>query len=93
MHAELSRCRYSLQGLLAFIGPVLEAVCQRLMVLENCTPGSAHSQAAVAIWRNRSWAGRVRMISPVVREVSSQSVPSSSDPMNSSERRTELLAF
>ncbi len=40
---------YSLQGLLPLIRPVLEAVCHLLMVVSNCMPGSAHSQAAWAI--------------------------------------------
>ena len=34
--------------------PVLAAVCHRLIVVSNCRPGSAHSHAALAIWRNRS---------------------------------------
>ena len=49
LHAELSRCMYSEHGLEALMRPVLDAVCQRLMVLSNCMPGSAHSQVASAI--------------------------------------------
>ena len=49
LHAELSRCMYSEHGLEPLIRPVLEAVCQALMVVSNCMPGSAHSQAA---WAN-----------------------------------------
>src|ERR1700678_4114718 len=93
LQAELSRCTYSEQGLLPLIRPVLGAVCQRLMVVSYCSPGSAHSQAEWAIWRNRSRAGSVRMTEPSVRAVSSQSRPSMTASMNSSVTRTELLAF
>ena len=50
LHAELSMCMYSEQGLLALMRSVLGAVCHLLMVVSNCMPGSAHSQAALAIW-------------------------------------------
>ncbi len=53
LHAELSRWTYSLQGFEALIRPVFGAVCQRLIVESNCSPGSAHSQAASAIsWKS-----------------------------------------
>ena len=45
---------YSLHGLLALMRPVFDAVCQRLIVVSNCMPGSAHSHADCAIWRMRS---------------------------------------
>ena len=61
LQAELSRCMYSQHGLEPLIRPVLEAVCHLLMVESNCMPGSAHSQAAWANWRNRSRAGTERM--------------------------------
>ena len=54
LHAELSMCMYSEHGLLPLMRPLLGAVCQRLMVVSNCMPGSAHSHAACEIWRNRS---------------------------------------
>src|SRR6516165_631144 len=73
--------------------PVLGAVCQRLIVVSYCIPGSAHSQAEWAIWRNRSRAGTVRTTEPSVRAVRFQSRPSSTASMNSSVTRTELLAF
>src|ERR1700733_14799547 len=93
LQAELSRCTYSEHGLLPLIRPVLGAVCQRLMVVSYCRPGSAHSQAEWAIWRNRSRAGTVRMVEPSVRAVRFQSRPSITASMNSSVTRTELLAF
>ncbi len=60
LHAELSMCMYSEHGLDPLIRPVLEAVCHLLMVVSNCMPGSAHSHAAWATWRNRSRAGTHR---------------------------------
>src|SRR5450756_2491529 len=59
LHEELSRLRYSLQGLLAVIRPDSGLVCQSLIVSSYCMPGSAHSQAASAILRNRSLASMV----------------------------------
>ena len=38
----------------ALMRPVFDAVCQRLIVVSNCMPGSAHSHADCAIWRMRS---------------------------------------
>ena len=46
-------------GLLALIRPSAGQVCHSLMVVSNCTPGSAHDQAAKAIWSHRSRACRV----------------------------------
>src|SRR4051795_479900 len=93
LHAELSRCMYSEHGLLALIRPVFDAVCQRLIVVSYCMPGSAHSHADWAIWRNRSRAGRVFTTSPVVTARRCQSSSASTARMNSSVTRTELLAF
>src|SRR3981189_524344 len=67
LHAELSRCIYSLQGLLPLIRPVFDAVCHLLMVVSNCIPGSAHCQAALASWRKRSRAGTLRTTAPPQR--------------------------
>ena len=70
LHAELSMCMYSLQGLDALMRAVFDAVCQSLIVVSNCRPGSAHSQAARAIWRHRSRARTVEITAPSVRAVS-----------------------
>src|SRR5580658_84094 len=67
LHAESSRNMYSEQGLLARMGAVFGQVCQRLMVVSYCTPGSAHPHAASAIWRQRSRASYVSQTFPVVR--------------------------
>src|SRR3954462_8636711 len=93
LHEELSSDMYSEHGLEAVIRPVSGLVCQSLIVSSYCSPGSAHSQAAVAILRNRSRASTFSMTSPVLRPRNPKSVPSSTARMNSSVTRTELLAF
>src|ERR1700683_2125280 len=54
LHELLSRCTYSLHGLLAVMRPDSGQVCQSLIVLSYWVPGSAHSQAALASAVNRS---------------------------------------
>ncbi len=93
LHDELSSDMYSEHGLDAVIRPVSGLVCQSLIVSSYCSPGSAHSHAAVLILRNSSRASTVSMTSPVLRPRSPNSVPSSTARMNSSVTRTELLAF
>src|SRR6201997_5044581 len=94
LHAESSTCMYSEHGFDALIRPELGHVCQLLMVVSYCTPGSAHLQAASAISRISSRACTGSPIgSPVVRAISCQSPSSSTARMNSSVTRTELLAF
>ena len=75
------------------IRPVLDAVCHRLMAVSNWRPGSAHSQAASDICRNRLRARTVSITEPSVTAVRSQSASASTASMNSSVTRTELLAF
>ena len=93
LHEELSRLMYSEHGFDAVIRPVSGLVCQALIVSSYCKPGSAHSQAALAILLNRSRASMVSMTSPVIRARRPNSVPSTTACMNSSVTRTELLAF
>src|SRR5664280_642808 len=93
LQEELSRLRYSLQGLLAVMRPVSGLVCQSLMVSSYCRPGSAHSQAALAIVRNSVRASTDSSAEPSSRARSAKSRPSSTACMNSSLTRTELLAF
>src|SRR2546430_8587132 len=90
---ELSRWTYSEHGLLAVILPDSGQVCQPLIVSSYWIPGSAHSQAACAILLNRSLASRVSIVSPVRLAARSNVLPFSTARMNSSETRTELLAF
>src|SRR5918997_2702685 len=89
----LSRLMYSEHGLDALIRPVSGLVCQSLIVSSYWMPGSAHSQAAWVTLRNSSLASTVSMTSPVWRARSPNGLPSSTARMNSSETRTELLAF
>jgi len=84
---------YSEQGFEARIGPLCGQVCQRLMVLSYCNPGSPHTQAASAISRSSSRAGTRVTTSPLVRATVSHSRSSSTARMNSSVTRTEWLAF
>ena len=53
LQAVSSRNMYSLHGLLALIGPEFGQVCQRLMVVSYCTPGSPQYQVPSAICRRR----------------------------------------
>src|SRR6266550_2605039 len=93
LQAELLRCMYSEQGFEPSIRPAFGVVCQSLMVVSNCMPGSAHSQAAWATWRNRSRALRVLYTFLSFTPVRSQSRSSSTAFINLSVTRTELLAF
>src|SRR3954452_25465906 len=93
LHDESSSDMYSEHGLDAVIRPVSGLVCQSLMVSSYCRPGSAHSQAAVAMSRNSFFASTRSISSPSNRPRSAKSAPSSYARMNSSETRTELLAF
>src|SRR6516162_4454585 len=93
LHDELSRWTYSEHGLLAVIRPDSGQVCQSLIVLSYWMPGSAHSQAAWAIFLNSALASTVSMTSPVRRAARSNVPLFSTARMNSSLTRTELLAF
>src|SRR3954452_9023717 len=84
---------YSLHGFDPLMRPELHAVCQRLIVVSNCMPGSAHSHVASEIWRMSSRALMVLMTSPVVTARRCQSSSSTTACMKSSVTRTELLAF
>src|SRR3954453_13845492 len=93
LQLELSRCMYSLHGWDAVIRPGSGQVCQSLMVPSYWMPGSAHDHAACDSLPNSALASTVSMTSPVCRERSPNWPPDSTACMNSSETRTELLAF
>src|SRR5262245_5930211 len=93
LQALLSRCMYSEHGLEALIRPVFGHVCQSLMVVSNCMPGSPHWWVASAIMCRRSDAGIVSHDSPLVTYRVVQVRPSRAARMKSSVTRTELLAF
>jgi hypothetical protein len=75
LQAESSTCMYSEHGLDALIRPEFGQVCQRLIVVSYCTPGSAQRQAASAISRisSRALIGSPTG-SPVVRAIRCQSL-------------------
>src|SRR5580700_6002814 len=91
LQAVSSRKLYSEHGLDALIRPLAGQVCQSLIVVSNCNPGSADAQAAWPILSHSSHA-RSRLASlPSVRRVNSQ-VPSLwTHVRKSSETRTELF--
>ena len=93
LHAVSSRNMYSEQGLLALIRPSSGQVCHSLMVVSNCTPGSAQDQAATAMVSHRSEARSVRTVLLVVRLVSFHSSSRSIASMKLLGMRTELLLF
>src|ERR1700761_1487768 len=93
LQAESSRNMYSEQGLEALMRAVFLLVCQRLMVVSYCMPGSPHCQvaSAMACMRSRALYSFTDLRSLTVRV---EKVPSDSTArMNSSVTRTELLAF
>src|SRR5664279_673137 len=59
LHAESSTNIYSLHGLLALIRPEFGQVCQWLIVVSYCTPGSPQHQVEADIFVNTSRAGYV----------------------------------
>src|SRR5919107_4142596 len=93
LHEELSSDMYSEQGLDAVMRPVSGLVCQSLMVSSYWMPGSAHRQAASAIFVNSPAASTVSSTSPVIRARRPNWPLASTARMNSSLTRTELLAF
>src|SRR3984957_3801701 len=93
LQEELSRWTYSLHGLLAVMRPDSGQVCQSLIVPSYWMPGSAQSHAACAMLRSRFRASTRSTTSPVRRASRSKPWPSSTACMNSSDTRTELLAF
>ncbi len=93
LQALSSRCMYSEHGFDALIRPLFGQVCQSLMVVSNCIPGSPHWWVASAISRRMVRAGIVSATSPLVTKRVLHGRPSSAARMNSSVTRTELFAF
>src|SRR2546430_13004597 len=91
------------QGFEALIRPSIGQVCHSLMVVSNCTPGSAHAQAALAIWSHSSRAlsvlrglaarSSLRAFSSSVRQYRCHGPSFCTASMNSLVMRTELLLF
>src|SRR5262249_57142586 len=93
LQALSSRCMYSEHGFDALMRPLFGHVCQALIVVSNCMPGSPHWCVASAIIRSRSCAWYVSATSPLVTNRVLHERPSAAARMNSSVTRTELLAF
>ena len=84
---------YSLQGFEALMRAVSEQVCQSLMVVSNCMPGSPQAQADLAIWSMTSRALKRSIGRPSLMACVVQSPSSSTARMKASETRTLLLEF
>src|SRR5258705_12801094 len=94
LQAVSSRNMYSEHGFEARIGPDAGQVCQSLMLVWNCRPGSADAQAAWAIFSHRSRAFTVSAILPgLVRQTRFQSPSASTALRKSSATRTVLFEF
>ena len=93
LQAVSSRNMYSEHGLLALIRPEFGQVCQRLIVVSYCTPGSPQAQAPSAIWPSTSRAGQLGPALRVGHPVGGPGLSSATACMNSSLTRTERLAF
>src|SRR5262245_2007544 len=94
LQAVLSRNMYSLHGLLALIRPLLGQVCQLLIVVSYCTPGSPQCQAQSAMRDRSSRAGHEGPSrSGSVNQCVVHFWSAFTACMNSSVTRTERLAF
>src|SRR6201996_7504230 len=93
LQAVSSRNMYSLHGFDALMRAVFFEVCQRLIVVSYCMPGSPHCHVASAILCIKSRA-RYSFTGSWPFTMRVQNVPSDSTAcMNSSVTRTELFAF
>src|ERR1700722_898310 len=95
LHAVSSRNMYSEHGFDALIRSLFGQVCQELIVVSNCMPGSPQSQVSSAIWR-RMAAGLTHLTGlrvDLAKRGQLSLSPCSASCMNSSVTRTELLAF
>src|SRR4030042_1753424 len=93
LHAESSRNIYSLQGFEELIGPELGQVCQRLIVLWYCRPGSPQILVPSAISSISLRAECSSTFSPVVTAYVAHVASFSTACINSSVTRTEKLEF
>src|SRR6202022_2289586 len=93
VQAVSSRKLYSEHGLDALIRPLSGQVCHSLIVVSNCSPGSAEAQAAWPM-RSHSWrAGNVLAILPSVRRTSFHGPSAPTHSRKSLETLTELFEF
>ena len=94
LQAVSSRNMYSEHGFEALIRPEFGQVCQRLIVVSYCTPGSPQAQAA---WLMRLSMSRAGIAGPAFFASVTQCVvhcwSATTASMNSSLRRTDRFAF
>src|SRR5579875_923079 len=93
LQAESSRNMYSLHGFEALIRAVFFDVCHLLMVESYCMPGSPHCQVASAMWCMMSRARYSLTGRPSLTALVWKVSLLTTEFMNSSVTRTELLAF
>src|ERR1700710_1007934 len=93
LQAVLSRNIYSEHGFEALIRPPSGQVCHSLIVVSNCTPGSAQAHAAKAISSHNFCEGTDLIALPVILLISSQGFSSFKALKKLLEIRTELLEF
>src|SRR6266576_844097 len=93
LQAVSSRNMYSEHGLLALMRPSAGQVCNSLMVVSYCRPGSAQAQAASHMSSHRSRALIVLWTLPSMRRVRFQSLSLSTASKNALGTLTELFEF
>src|SRR5467141_2083983 len=93
LHAVSSRKLYSEHGLDALIRPLAGQVCHSLIVVSNCSPGSAEAQAARPMRSHNSRAGNVLAILPSVRRTRFHGPSAPTHSRKSFETLTELFEF
>src|SRR5262249_35955461 len=93
LQAVSSKNMYSEHGLEALIREVFKQVCQSLLVVSNCRPGSPHRCAASEISRISSRARKVSIGRPSFTALVVHEPSLATAFMNSSVTRTELFEF
>src|ERR1700733_16300819 len=93
LQAVSSRNMYSEHGFEALMRAVFLEVCQRLIVVSYCMPGSPHCQVDSDILRSKSRARSFSFGWPSAIFLVHQSRSSSAAAMKSSVTRTEWFAF
>src|SRR5437870_4868823 len=88
LQAVSSRNIYSLHGFDELIGAVFEEVCQLLIVVWNCTPGSPHTHADSDISCMSLRARNLSIVFPSRTDFVDHSRSSTTARMNSSVTRT-----
>src|SRR6516225_10281299 len=93
LQAVSSRKLYSEHGFDALIRPLSGQVCHSLIVVSNCSPGSAEAQAAWPMRSHSFRAGKVLAVLPSVRRTRSHGLSVRTRSRKSFETLTELFEF